>query len=72
MRLGYKFKTLKKYFTRKMTHLDPKSHSIFSLNEINTQPVDGLFLSLVSVMHLLSQENEFRVTEELFVFNGII
>ena len=51
-----------------MTHLDTENHSIFSLNSINNQPVDGLFLPSDSVMHIFLLENDSRVTEILFDF----
>ena len=55
-------------FKRKLTHLDPKLHNIFSLNLATTEPVNGLFLSPHSVMTLLLSESKFRVTEELLNF----
>ena len=68
LKLDYEYKSLKEYFHRKFRHFHHESHNIFSLNEINNQPVDGLFLSSISVMHLLSHENDVIVTEELFNF----
>ena len=56
------------HFKRKLTHLDLKLHNIFSLNLMNTEPVNGLFLSSHSVMTLLQPETTLRVTEELFNF----
>ena len=68
LKLDYEYKNSEKYFHRKLRHLHHESHNIFSLNEINNQPVNGLFLSSISVMHLLSHENHIIVTEELFIY----
>ena len=64
----FQLKNYLKFFNRKLTHLDPKLHNIFSLNRLNTNRVEGLFLSSFSVFKLLEPENEFKVTEELFNF----
>ena len=62
----FQLKNYLKFFNRKLTHLDPKLHNIFSLNRLNTNRVEGLFLSSFSVFKLLEPENEFKVIEELF------
>ena len=64
----YELKQYRNYFKRKLTHLHPNLHNIFSPNKINPDPVEGLFLSSFSVFKFLAPENEFEVTEELFNF----
>ena len=61
-------KEYKIYLERKLTHLNPKLHNIFSLNSINSKPVEGLFLSSPSVMTRLRPEKDYRVTEEFLNF----
>ena len=56
------------FFKRRLSHLDPLSHNIFSLNHVSTQRVNGLFLSSQSVFKLFSKGNQFKVTEELINF----
>ena len=50
------------------THLHLIFHNIFSPNTINTEPVNGMFLSSHSLHQLLEDENTARVTQELFIF----
>ena len=35
----------KHVLTKQFTHLHPKNHNIFSPNKVNSQPVNGMFLS---------------------------
>ena len=61
-------KQYREYFKRKLSHLNPQLHNIFSLNHVSTERVNGVFLSPQSVFKLLLKEDEFRVTEELINF----
>ena len=67
-RKHFPLKNSLEFFKRRLSHLDPLSHNIFSLNHVSTQRVNGLFLSSQSVLKLFSKGNQFKVTEELMNF----
>ena len=64
----YTVQQWRKYFFRKFTHFNPQGHNVFSMNIMNTQPVDGMFLSSLSIDQILASNKEFKVTEEMFNF----
>ena len=58
----------KNVLTMKFTRLHPKDHNIFSPNKVNSQPVNGMFLSSQTLHQLLNDGTQGTVTEELFIF----
>ena len=51
----------------KFTHVHPKNDKIFSPNNVNSQPVNGIFLSSHTLRQLLNDDSQGPVTEELFI-----